>query len=371
MSPPLLAVENLRTTFDTDAGEVTAVDGVSFTLEAGTTVGIVGESGSGKSVSVRSIGRLIRTPGRIEEGSVRWKGQDILEMSDAELRHVRGQEISMIFQDAGNALDSTYTVGAQIVEAVRAHQDVSDEEAWAQAVDLLEEVGIPNAEERVHQYPHNYSGGMQQRAMIAIALANKPELLIADEPTTGLDVTTQAKILKLFERLQSEYEMTVLLITHNIGVVSEVCDGTLVMYAGRIVERGRTEDVLTDPKHPYSRALLSSVPHIDNPGRLDPIEGNPPNLADPPPGCRFHPRCPEAKPVCAAERPPEQSFGRGHTAECYIGTQPYADSDAEPGSLEGRVDLRPSPNPGDHGATTERGREAGEGGAGETTERTR
>lgn len=337
MSTPLLEVEDLRTTFETEQGPVTAVDGISYTLEPGTTVGIVGESGSGKSVSVRSLVRLIRSPGRVASGAVRWKGRDLLSMSKAELRRVRGAEISMIFQDAGNALDPTYTVGAQIVEAIQAHRDLDDAAALAEAIDLLEEVGIPSPEERVHQYPHNYSGGMQQRAMIAMALANQPELLIADEPTTGLDVTIQAKILKLFERLQRDYDMTVLLITHDIGVVSQVCDETLVMYSGRIVERGSTDDVLGDPSHPYTEALLRSVPHIDNPGELKPIQGSPPNLADPPAGCRFHPRCPDAKPICATERPPEVDFDGGHTAECYRTTEPYLASDATPGSVEHAV----------------------------------
>jgi len=326
MSRALLEVEDLTTRFDTEQGTVTAVDGISYVIEGGDTVGIVGESGSGKSVSVRSLVRIIDSPGRIESGRVYWKGRNVLEMSQSELRQIRGEEISMIFQDPGNALDPTYTVGYQIVEAIRAHRDVDEEAAWDEAVGLLDEVGIPSPEESVHQYPHEYSGGMKQRAMIAIALANQPSLLIADEPTTGLDVTIQAKIIELFERLQETYDMTILLITHDIGVVSEVCDDIMVMYAGRIVERGSRDEILHDARHPYTQALLRSVPRIDEPSELSPIEGSPPNLVDPPSGCRFHPRCPEAKPMCSGEIPPDVPFERGHSAECYIYTEEWEEA---------------------------------------------
>lgn len=321
MTTPLLEVEDLTTQFETEQGTVTAVDGISYTIETGDTVGIVGESGSGKSVSVRSVVRIIDSPGRIKSGNVYWKGQNVMEMSDEQLREIRGEEISMIFQDPGNALDPTYTVGYQIVEAIHAHRDVGKEAAWDEAIDLLDEVGIPNSEESVHQYPHEYSGGMKQRAMIAIALANQPDLLIADEPTTGLDVTIQAKIINLFERLQQTYDMAVLIITHDIGVVSEICDDVMVMYAGRIVERGTRDRIFRDAKHPYTQALLSSAPRIDEPDKLEPIEGSPPNLVDPPSGCRFHPRCPEANPVCSGDLPPDVHFDGGHSAECYIYTE--------------------------------------------------
>ena len=323
MPAPLLEVEDLTTQFHTSDGVVSAVDGISYSVEAGETVGIVGESGSGKSVSVRSIVRLIESPGRIENGVVRWKGQNVLEMSDAELRRVRGDEIAMIFQEPREALDPAYTVGYQIVEAIRAHEEISKSAARERAVELLAEVGIPNPGEAVDRYPHEYSGGMAQRALIAMALACEPDLLIADEPTTGLDVTIQAQVIDLFERLQRDRDMALVMITHDLGVVSELCERVIVMYAGRIAETGPLNRVIDDPKHPYTRTFLRSVPRMDNPGALDPIEGTPPNLADPPSGCRFHPRCPDAKPLCQDARPPDITFDDDRIAACYVHTEEY------------------------------------------------
>ncbi|MFP8955447.1 ABC transporter ATP-binding protein [Natrialbaceae archaeon A-CW3] len=323
MAAPLLEVENLTTTYQTSEGELSAVDDISYTVFPSNSVGIVGESGSGKSVSVRSIVRLIESPGEIKSGSVRWKGRDILEMSTDELRAIRGNEIAMVFQEPRSALDPAYTVGYQIAEGIRAHEDVSKQAAHERAITLLEEVGIPNAEDAVDRYPHEYSGGMAQRALVAQALACEPDLLIADEPTTGLDVTIQAQVIDLFERLQRTRDMALLMITHDLGVVSEVCDDVIVMYAGRIAEKGSLEEIIADPKHPYTRTFLNSVPRIDNPGELDPIDGMPPNLANPPTGCRFHPRCPDAKPLCREERPPDIEFGPRRMSACYIHTEEY------------------------------------------------
>ena len=330
MSDPLLEVENLTTRFHTDEGTVSAVDDISYTVETGDIVGIVGESGSGKSVSVRSLVRLIDAPGVIEAGRVHWKGQDVLQMNAEELRTLRGNEIAMVFQDPREALDPAQTVGAQIVEAIRAHRDLSRRRARERAIELITEVGIAGPEEAIDDYPHEYSGGMAQRALVAMALASEPDLLIADEPTTGLDVTIQAQILDLLRDLQAERDMAIVMISHDLGVISELCERLIVMYAGRIAEQGMLDDVLSDPKHPYTQLFLESVPRIDNPGDLTPIEGSPPNLADPPSGCRFRDRCPNAKPICAHDRPPEIEFDRGHRAACYAYTEAYRASDAEP-----------------------------------------
>ncbi len=330
MAEPLLEVENLTTQFHTDEGTVSAVDGISYTVDPGEIVGIVGESGSGKSVSVRSVVRLIDSPGRIEGGHVYWKGTDILRMDADELRSLRGDEIAMVFQDPREALDPAQTVGAQIIEAVRAHRDVTKREGRDRAIELLTEVGIANPSEAISQYPHEYSGGMAQRALIAMALASEPDLLIADEPTTGLDVTIQAQLLDLLRELQQRRDMAIVMISHDLGVVSELCETLIVMYAGRIAEQGAIEEVLVSPKHPYTRLFFESVPRVDNPDALEPIAGSPPNLASPPSGCRFRDRCPEAKPLCAHDRPPEVEFGNGHRAACFASTEEYRDSDAVP-----------------------------------------
>ncbi|AEN05843.1 ABC transporter ATP-binding protein [Halolamina sp.] len=320
---PLLAVKNLTTRFYTDQ-TISAVDSVSYELRAGETLGIVGESGSGKSVSVRSVVGLVTEPGRIDAGEVRWKGTDLVGASNRKLRSVRGAEIGMVFQNAEAAFDSTYTVGEQIVEAVTAHRDLSKAEARQEAIDLLEEVGIGDPEGRVDDYPHEYSGGMAQRAMIAMALAGEPELLIADEPTTGLDVSIQAGIIDLFRDLVAEREMSLVLISHDLGVVSQLCERMLVMYGGRVAERGTRRQLLTAPKHPYTRAFLNSIPDVDAKSTAEAIPGSPPNLGDPPEGCRFHPRCAVAEAgLCDHERPPTVAFQAGQEADCYAYTEGY------------------------------------------------
>jgi peptide/nickel transport system ATP-binding protein len=295
---PLLRVENLHVEFPTEDGVVKAVDGISYELGRGRTLGIVGESGSGKTVAALSVLGLTRAQGAKVEGRILFEGRDLLSLSEGELRGVRGNEIAMIFQDPSSALHPLYRVGAQIVEAVRAHQDVSKAKARERTIELLGLVGIPDPGRRVDDYPHEFSGGMRQRAMIAMALANEPKLLIADEPTTALDVTVQAQILALLERLRTELGMAILIVTHDIGVVAEMADEIAVMYAGRIVETATAETLLKSPEHPYTWGLLRSIPTLDGPRveQLAPIPGSPPSLIDPPSGCHFHPRCAYAQP---------------------------------------------------------------------------
>jgi oligopeptide/dipeptide ABC transporter ATP-binding protein len=294
-SAPLLSVEDLRVGFVTESGRVQAVDGVSFGVEPGEVLAIVGESGSGKSVTAQTIIGLTRSPNSRIEGSVRLGDEELLEAGDEELRRVRGERVGMVFQDPMTSFNPVYRIGAQIIEAIRAHRDdVSKDEARRQAVELLDSVGIPNAERRVDDYPHEFSGGMRQRAMIAMALALEPELLIADEPTTALDVTVQAQILALLERLNRERGLATILITHDLGVVAEVADRVLVMYAGRVVEQGTLDDIFYDPQHPYTWGLLGSLTRMDRPRpeRLPQIGGAPPSLLDLPTGCSFRSRCP-------------------------------------------------------------------------------
>jgi oligopeptide/dipeptide ABC transporter ATP-binding protein len=294
-SAPLLSVEDLRVGFVTEGGRVQAVDGVSFGVEPGEVLAIVGESGSGKSVTAQTIIGLTRSPNSRIEGSVRLGDKELLEAGDEELRRVRGERVGMVFQDPMTSFNPVYRIGAQIIEAIRAHRDdVSKDEARRQAVELLDSVGIPNAERRVDDYPHEFSGGMRQRAMIAMALALEPELLIADEPTTALDVTVQAQILRLLERLNRERGLATILITHDLGVVAEVADRVLVMYAGRVVEQGTLDEIFYDPQHPYTWGLLGSLTRMDRPRpeRLSQIGGAPPSLLDLPTGCSFRSRCP-------------------------------------------------------------------------------
>jgi peptide/nickel transport system ATP-binding protein len=291
---PLLDVRDLRVRFSTEDGVVKAVDGVSLTVEPGQMLGIVGESGSGKTVSVLTVMGLTRAQNATISGSVRFEGRDLLSIPAQELRRVRGNDIAMIFQDPLSSLHPFYRVGWQLVEAMQAHRDISDAAARDRAVELLGMVGIPDPRQRVDAYPHELSGGMRQRAMIAMALSNDPKLLIADEPTTALDVTVQAQILQLIARLQRELGMAVALITHDLGVVAEVTDQIVVMYAGRIVEAASTEKIFRAPEHPYTWGLLRSIPRLDKPRDepLIPIAGLPPSLITPPSGCSFHPRCP-------------------------------------------------------------------------------
>jgi peptide/nickel transport system ATP-binding protein len=291
---PLLEVQDLRVEFITDDGVVHAVDGISYSLEAGQTLGIVGESGSGKTVSSLTTMGLTRGRNTRISGRILFEGKDLLTVSSEELRRVRGNDIAMIFQDPLSSLHPFYKVGAQLIEAIRTHQDVSKAAARDRTIDLLELVGIPDPHRRVDQYPHEFSGGMRQRAMIAMALANEPKLLIADEPTTALDVTVQAQILALIEDLQNRLGMAVIIITHDLGVVAEIADEIGVMYAGRIVEHASTQRIFESPQHPYTWGLLHSIPRLDK-GRdedLVPISGRPPSLILRPSGCFFHPRCP-------------------------------------------------------------------------------
>jgi peptide/nickel transport system ATP-binding protein len=290
----LLEVDDLKVTFPTEDGLVHAVDGISYSVDAGETLGIVGESGSGKSVSSLTTLGLTRTQGAHVEGKMLFEGRDLVQMSDDELRSIRGNEIAMIFQDPLSSLHPFYKVGKQLVEAVQIHRSVSKAAARGRAVELLDLVGIPDPHRRVDQFPHEFSGGMRQRVMIAMALANEPKLLIADEPTTALDVTVQAQILALLEDLQQRLGMAIIIITHDLGVVAETADQIGVMYAGRIVEHADTEHIFKRPQHPYTWGLLKSIPRLDTPPgeELVPISGRPPSLINPPSGCHFHPRCP-------------------------------------------------------------------------------
>ncbi len=307
MPDPLLAISHLVTEFRTDAGVLRAVDDVSFDVAPGATVGVVGESGCGKSVTSLSVLRLIQAPGRIAGGKILFEGRDLLALPEAEMRRVRGARIAMIFQEPMSSLNPVYTVGDQIIESVVLHQGKSRKAAWARAVELLALVGIPAPEERVRAYPHQLSGGMRQRVMIAMALACEPKLLIADEPTTALDVTIQAQILELLGRLRTQLGMAVLLITHDLGLVAEFAEDVVVMYAGRVVERAPVQQLFADPRHPYTRGLLRSVPSYGDNARarrLPTIPGVVPDLRELPPGCRFRARCADAFDPCAGREPP-------------------------------------------------------------------
>ena len=313
---PILSVQDLRTTFTTSRGKLTAVDGVNFDLFPGEVLGLVGESGSGKSVTLRSIIRLIAPPGKVT-GSVRWQDRDVMAMPDEELRQMRGGEISIIFQEPMSALNPVLTVGEQIKETLREHRDFSPDQIDDQAVELLELVGIPSARQRVNSYPHQFSGGMRQRVMIAISLASSPQLLLADEPTTALDVTIQDQILKLILRLKDQLGMSVILVTHDLGVVAQTCDRVAVMYAGRIVEVASVTDLFRQPRHAYTLGLLNSIPGGGASRRpLMPIPGAPPDLSKLPPGCPFAPRCAYATEDCLSERPPLQPVGMGRQSAC-------------------------------------------------------
>jgi oligopeptide/dipeptide ABC transporter ATP-binding protein len=320
MAEPLLRVKGLHVSFATDEGEVRAVDGVDFQVAPGRTLGIVGESGSGKSVTNLSVLGLTRAEGAEISGQILFEGRDLSELSDEELRRVRGDEISMIFQDPLSSLHPFFKVGAQIVEAIRAHRDVDEATARARAVELLEQVGIPDPERRLNEYPHEFSGGMRQRAMIAMALVNEPKLLIADEPTTALDVTIQAQILRLLKQLQGDLGMAVILITHDLGAIAAFADDVLVMYAGEIVESGTLEEIFYDPQHPYTWGLLGSVTRLDRPrtSRLAQIKGQPPSLLAPPQGCRFNPRCPHAFDRCLEHPALMPRLGGPHVDRCWL-----------------------------------------------------
>ena len=319
----LLSVRDLRTWFHTEAGVVKAVDGVSFDIRRGEVLAIVGESGSGKSVTAMSLLGLVPSPpGRIESGQVLWKGRDLLGLPERELRQVRGGEIAVVFQDPMSSLNPVHTVGRQIAEMVRLHTTLSRRQAWERAIEMMDLVGIPQARRRARSYPHEFSGGMRQRVMIGMALACEPDLLIADEPTTALDVTIQAQVLELLQESKERTSSAILLITHDLGVVAGMADEVLVMYAGRTVEHGTAADVFYRSRHPYTLGLLASLPRVDEGDasiRLRPIEGTPPSLIHLPPGCSFHPRCSFCVPeICAVEEPPLcGDEGSGHVAACH------------------------------------------------------
>ncbi len=344
MSDVLLSVRNLRTQFHTESGVVAAVDGVDFDLHEGETLGVVGESGCGKSVTALSVLRLVDAPGRIVGGEIRFRGQDLSNASAARMRKLRGNEISMIFQEPMTSLNPVHTVGAQITEALRLHSRLSKRQALHKAVDMLKLVGIPMPEVRVHEYPHQLSGGMRQRAMIAMALSCNPKVLIADEPTTALDVTIQAQILDLMRKLKAETGSAVMIITHDMGVVAEMADAVVVMYAGRVVEYADVRGIFTAPRHPYTMALLESMPRLsdDRSRKLYPIAGSIPDPLALPPGCAFHPRCRFAQAICRAEMPPLLSIpspeGR-RTARCWMYDPAKAAAfSAQPSGRQDRVE---------------------------------
>ncbi len=315
----LLEVQNLRTTFSTDEGEFAAVDGVSFSVEAGRTLAIVGESGCGKSVTALSIMGLVpHPPGRVAAGSIRFEGRELVGLAVRELQDLRGNRMAMIFQEPMSSLNPAFTIGEQIVEGLQRHRNLPRAEARARALAMLEKVRIPAPEQRFHEYPHKLSGGMRQRAMIAMALACEPRLLIADEPTTALDVTIQAQILDLMHHLQQETGTAIILITHDLGVVAEVADEVVVMYAGRVVEQAPVRALFGEPQHPYTVGLLGSIPRLyGEPRRLAAIEGQVPSPSRMPAGCRFADRCPFADARCRSTPPPLADLGRGHRSACW------------------------------------------------------
>jgi len=318
---PILSVRELRTHFKTDEGVVKAVDGVSFDLHKGETLGVVGESGSGKSVSNLSVMRLIQSPpGRIVGGEVFFEGKDLLKSSSAEMRRIRGNKISMIFQDPMTSLNPFLRVSTQLVETIQLHQGLSKEDALKQAVEALAMVGIPAPEKRIQNYPHQFSGGMRQRVMIAMALSCNPSVLIADEPTTALDVTIQAQILDIIQNLAQEMGTAVVLITHDLGVVAGMCDNICVMYAGRIVEKAATKELFADPKHPYTQGLIKSVPRLDKSAqeKLYSIQGQPPSVIDLPDCCPFFPRCEYAMDICKRKYPEPEPLEDGRTVSCWL-----------------------------------------------------
>jgi oligopeptide/dipeptide ABC transporter ATP-binding protein len=321
MAERLLEVNNLSVSFATEDGTVRAVDGVSFTLDRGEVLGIVGESGSGKSVTAMTIMGLTRDVNARFGGEVIYQGRNLLDISDTEMQNFRGNEIGMIFQDPMTSLNPVYRIGEQITEAIQAHEKADKRTARARAIELLRQVGIPNPDTRVDDFPHQFSGGMRQRAMIAMALSCNPSILIADEPTTALDVTIQAQIVELVSRLKDDFNSAVIFITHDLGVIAEIADEIIVMYAGRVVERGSKRDVFYDPQMPYTWGLLGSIPRLDRPRveRLHTIEGSPPSLINLPEGCKFRPRCPHAFEKCKQEPELENRVGTpGHLDRCWL-----------------------------------------------------
>lgn len=321
MSEKMLEVKGMRTSFFTHVGEVKAIRGVDFYLDKGEAVGIVGESGSGKSVTSLSVMRLLQFPGKLTGGEVFFDGEDLTKKTDKEMQAIRGNEISMIFQDPMTSLNPVFTIGNQIMEAIIKHQKLSKEQARQKAIEMLKLVGIPSPEKRIDQYPHEFSGGMRQRAMIAMALSCEPKLLIADEPTTALDVTIQAQILELMKDLKDRLNTSIILITHDLGVVADVCTRIIVMYGGLIMEEGTTEEIFYKPQHPYTLGLMRSIPKMsdkENKERLIPIDGTPPDLLKPPAGCPFAPRCDHAMKICMTQMPEYTKSSDTHRAACWL-----------------------------------------------------
>ncbi len=313
-------IQQLQVTFKTDHGEVVSIEDVSFDVKQGETIGIVGESGCGKSVTSLSIMRLLGEKGRVSKGSIQFDGQDLVKCSEFDMRKIRGNDISMIFQEPMTSLNPVFTIGHQLMEGIKLHRKLKKKAAWKMAVEMLKKVGIPRAEEIMNEYPHALSGGMRQRVMIAMALSCEPKLLIADEPTTALDVTIQAQILELMKGLRQEYKTSIMLITHDLGVIAEMADRVIVMYAGQVVEETDVYTLFNNPKHPYTIGLINSIPHIDEDSqeRLESIPGTVPSLEHMPRGCRFHTRCPYAEERCVTDAPPLTPSGEGHLARCWL-----------------------------------------------------
>ena len=332
----LLEVRDLRTSFFTDAGEVKAVNGVSFDLERGKVLGIVGESGSGKSVTAYSIMQILAPTGKIVGGSIKLDGEELVGAGEKVMRHVRGNKVSIIFQDPMTSLNPTYTIGHQLVEAITLHTDRNKQQAWERAVEMLKLVGVNDPEKRMKQYPYEHSGGMRQRVMIAMALACEPDILIADEPTTALDVTIQAQILELMQSLQKELGMAIIMITHDLGVVAQMCDEIVVMYAGSYCERGTADEIFYNPKHEYTKGLLRSIPTLDTMGqKLQPITGTPIDLLNLPKGCPFAPRCDAAMKICIREAPTSMVINENHKASCWMNVKAMLeDADAAASAVE-------------------------------------
>jgi len=330
VSEKLLEVNNLKTSFFIESGEVEAVRGVTFRLNKGEVVGIVGESGSGKSVMAKSVMSLVTSPGKVKEGEILFHNENILSKSEKELRSIRGNQISLISQDPMSALNPVVKIGKQMTEVIIRHQKVKKKEAERIAINLLKQVGLSSPEERIKQYPHELSGGMKQRVMIAMAMSCNPDLLIADEPTTALDVTIQAQILDLMKNLKNETNMALLLITHDLGIVAQNCTRVIVMYGGLIMEEGPVLDIFQSPNHPYTKGLLNSLPKISNgvKERLAPIQGVTPNLLNPPKGCPFAERCPHAMDICEKERPPYFEIGNERRSMCWLNDKTVGDSHA-------------------------------------------
>ena len=334
MDTPMLQVKNLCTSFNVDAGEVRAVNGISFNLDKGKVLGIVGESGSGKSVTAYSIMRILVEPGKIVGGEILFNGEDIVKYSKKQMREIRGKRVSIIFQDPMTSLNPTFTIGNQLREAILLHTDRNRAEANARALEMLQLVGVNEPEKRLKQYPHELSGGMRQRVMIAMALACEPDILIADEPTTALDVTIQAQILELMKDLQKKMGMAIIMITHDLGVIADMCDEIIVMYAGRVCERGTVDEIFYNPRHEYTKGLLRSIPTLNGGhDKLIPIAGSPVDLTNLPKGCAFASRCDRCMKICLTEQPEEVRVNDSHIASCWMNVKQVYDEAQKEGTL--------------------------------------